>query len=241
MPDENLPVNTSSPTTADADKTLSLMGGVAQSGGIAEDDFELHSMKPGSKLLNQGTLLIVLVFIVAAGTLYAMRASQGEISSDDSAKQIEERIEAALAKLANPQAMPDKDPLKKENLNELFENVDEVVDTFEANVTNHQIPIEFVKKNPFLLPVYRSTEPEVKEETKEPEVDPQIAIRERLSKEVGELKVQSIMQGVRPVAIINGEFVQPGETIGSFTVADISQFSVNLVAEGESFTLVMEE
>ncbi len=242
MPNDNLPVNQPGLTPSDdSDKTLSLMGGVAQAEGMGDEDLELYSMKPGSKFLSPGTLLILLAFLIAGGVIFAMRVSQDDMTSTGNTKEIEKRINEALDRIKDKETMDPGDPLKTENLNKLFNNVDEVVETFNSNVTDHQVPITLVKKNPFLLPTYKSLNPDPEPVNRQPEVDPMIEVYKQLDLEFNKLSLQSVMQGARPVAIINGEFVQPGQVVGSFKVKTISRFSVVLQAHDKTYTLAMEE
>ena len=239
MPDDNLPVNTTSHGPEDSERTLSLMGGVAQSEGEGGDEFDVFSSEGGGiKFLSQGTMLIVLVLIIATATLAGMRFSQSDISEGGPGAEVEKTIDTFLEQ-ARSKKGAGSNTINPKNIDDLFKDVDDLVERFVSDVTHHQVPVTLVKKNPFMLPQYRSTEPEKPKEVVV-KVDPRIEIRKRLDKEYSQLQLQSIMQGARPVAIINGEFLRPGQTLGSFTIESISGFAVELTAEGETYTLEME-
>lgn len=219
-------------------QSMSLMGGIARPEGLPDaDDFEfIDEKKGGSKLLSHGTLVILLVFSIAAGTLYLMRMSNGSIVSEVNAE-VEGRVDTWLAKIANPQSMSSTDPLKKENLDELLGTTDEVVATFNFDMQKQQVPIEFVQKNPFEMPAgAQDAAPQVDNT----ERDRQLMIQ-KLDREFKALKLQSIMLGQRKIAVINGELKQIGQSIGSFRIDDIDGHRVVLSAAGEKFILTQAE
>ena len=223
----------------ESEKTISLMGGVVRPEGLPEADLELQSMKGPSKFLGHGTLLLVIVFVIAVGSLWAMRVGQGDLRSSTQAKAVEAKVEQALAKLSKPAAMAKDDPLRPKNLQALLNDTDEIVAMFAADPTRHQVPIENVKKNPFVIhrPKPKEAEQEEHARPKPPKEDPIKLLKNELAK----YEVQSIVQGARPVAIINGDFLQPGQTLGSFKVTEIRDLVVVLEAEGHTFTLEMKE
>ncbi len=232
------------PSQADeSNKTMSLMGGIVRPEGLpdAQDFAHLDSGKGGKKVLSQGTMLIVLVAAIAAGTLYLMRVSNRETGTNAKTKTVEAKIDQALAKLATPKNMTASDPLKPDNIKKLFEDTDDIIAMFSADLTQRQVPVQFIKKNPFVLPVFQSVRPEADS----PDADTsKKAAEERvrmLRQELKRYELQSIMQGSRPVAVISGELVQPGHTLGSFKVTAIHDRTVELQNSGATFTLTMEK
>ncbi len=195
--------------------------------------FEEEGGRSSRLPLSHGSLLIVLVAVIAAGSLYLMRASQGQMIVDSEAKSLEAKIEQALAKLTNPQALKADDPLLSSNLQVLFRDTDAVVGMFTEDTSKHQVPLNALKKNPFLLTLARPVfdgQP----------LDPGSVLTQQLGTEFKDLKLDTVMQGARPVAIINGRLVQPGDRIGNFTVKSIEGVSVKLEAGKETFTLTMD-
>ncbi len=229
------------PPGDESEKTLSLMSGVVGPEGLPEPaDLDLTSMKSSSKFFSQGTMLIVILFLVAAGSLYAMRMGQSDLNSGIVAKDVEAKIEQALAKLTKPETLPKGDPLLAANMDLLLNDTNDILIMFENDPTNQQVPLRFVKKNPFVLPIYRK----IDEGARPPsELEAELAAKkhlDNLNKELAALDLQSIVQGARPVAIISGEFYQPGQTVGSFTIQSISHLQTVLVSGEHSFTLEMK-
>ncbi|MCX5659850.1 MAG: hypothetical protein NTW19_09030, partial [Planctomycetota bacterium] len=185
------------------------------------------------------TVLLLAVLAVAAGSIYLMRLSQTEASTNGASKEVEARIEQAIAKLMNKDAMSESDPLARKNLDALLEKPEQVMSVLNADPSRKQVPLEFVQKNPFMLPTSKVVAAEVDSPatpTRSNEVS------RKLIAELKDLKLQSVMNGGRtPVALINNQLVQPGQTLGSFTVKAITGMTVELAADDHTFKLNMEE
>jgi hypothetical protein len=222
---------------SDEPQTMSLMGGIARPEGLPDaDDFEfIDEAKGDSKLLSHGTLVVLMVFVVAAGALYLMRLSNNGITTQANAE-VESRIDTWLAKVANPNAMAPEDPLKKENLDELLGTTDEVLETFNFEMHKNQVPIEYVQKNPFEMPKVEEATQQVDTTDRERQL-----MLQKLDREFKTLKLQSIMLGQRKIAVINGELKQVGQAVGSFRIEAIDGRQVVLSAMGEKFILTQAE
>jgi hypothetical protein len=220
----------------ESEKTLSLMGGIVRPEGLPEADMGI-SDGPKGKLLGQGTLLLLIVFVVGAGTLYAMRLSKVELHSSKSIKEVEARIEQALAKLDKVESMRKDDPLAAQNLNALFQDTGSIVAMFSTDMTQRQVPIEYIKKDPFVSMLPAATKADGK-----PDPDNKSARerKHRIEMEFADLKLQTVMQGRVPVAVISGQFVRTGQTLGSFVVKAIDGMSVTLEADGQPYTLQIQ-
>lgn len=225
----------------DEPKTMSLLGGVAGGGGGGfggMSDADLAAMDNAGKsgLLNQNVLIVVAVVLVAAGTLYAMRLTQGDLKPQID-KAVEGRIEDALVKLANRDKLDPNNPIRSENIDELFRDTESILGMFSADVAATQVPIEYVKKNPFeltgkadggvVVPVNDGEKARARR-------------RAQLESELSNYKLNSVMLGTRKIAIIGSDFKQEGDTLGSFKVEKIEELSVTLSAEGETFQLTIE-
>lgn len=112
-----------------------------------------------------------------------------------------------------------------------------------------QVPQEHITQDPFELNG-------VATEVETPEVDPDIARRaeaERLRQaqearrkaieaDLGKLALQGVMQGTVPVARISGKLYKVGMPVGEyFTITAIEGREVTLRADGQSYTLGMDE
>ena len=221
---------------------ISFFGGIAAGESPPEeDDPDAEADAGNRKLLGHGTLLLILVVLCAAGGIYFMRLTQTEISSTlGISEDVEEKIEIALARY-----VPSKnvDEAEANRIDRLLKDTDAVIEMFATDRTTHQVPIELVKKNPFTLPVAaapvapaKNTAPAVTKA--KPKVD---ARRQELERKVDGLKLETVINGHKPMAIISGEIARVGQTIGSFKVRKISGRSVQLEGGGHTFTIMMQD
>lgn len=216
-----------------------LTGGVVGPEGLPELDGVGVADSGGRKqVLTQGTMLILIVFVISAGTLYGMRLSQRETGVSASTRNAEAQIDKALQKLASRGNTTSNSSDDLNQLDKLFQDTKSIRDIFNNDPTERQVPAEYVKKNPFVLPDYRPVEAPIKDPEEEKN-KARTKLLAGLNRELNRLVLQSIMQGPRPVAIISGQMVQPGQDIGSFTVNTIHDLWVELTSEGESFSLRM--
>jgi hypothetical protein len=222
----------------DSGRTMSLMGGVVRPEGLPEaDGVDLTGEAGGSRLLNTGTLLILLIVGIVAVSLYAMRATGSDLTANPALRQWEAKIEQTLAKLSQPGAMAADDPLRPENLDALFTDADSVLTKFQTDFSQWQVPVDFVKKDPFQL----AGPPRTPEVQTGPNVDrARAARRNHLQKLADRIELQGVMPGATPVAIIKGELRKVGDTVGEFTIRKIRGTTVTLEAEGFLFFRNME-
>ncbi len=216
---------------SEGDPTMPLMGGVVHPEGLPDaEGLEAPVGRSGSHLLSSGTLVILAVAAVAAGSLFLMRSTQHPVPTTD--KAVEARIEQALVKLSSSKPLDAQDPLSHQGMSALFDNTDRIVSMFTRNTATKQVPLKYLKKDPFVLTIT-------------PRMvavgDSNAAANARMTEELKDLKLEAVMQGRIPVAVINGNLVQPGQRLGNFTVKSISGLSVVLEAGGASYTLKMEE
>jgi hypothetical protein len=221
----------------DQPSTLSLMGGIVRSQDLSDGQGADQDAGRGARRVwSQGPVLIAALAIFAAGALYTMRLTQGDLKNDASTDAVAAKIENALTKLTRPGAISDDDPLKRANLESLFQDTETIVAMFAANRTDHQVPIEYVKKNPFALTLNLTAPGDL--------VDPQAGNNVRrmkeLQKELAGLKLVSVMAGRIPIAVINNDFYKTGQKIGSFQIETIEGLNVHLRSGEDRFTLSLE-
>jgi len=133
-------------------RTMTLMGGVVQN----EDEQFTDEPPPESqsKLLNSSTMIVVLIAAVAAGSVYLMHLSlASSFREDDSTRQVAAKVETWLGKLSNPKKIDRNDPLRPGNIRNLFADTSSIVKMFGGDFSGEQVPLKFVKKNPFQLGV----------------------------------------------------------------------------------------
>ena len=224
-------------SSADEEKQIPLLGGVIGPESLpGADDLDAASLSSGRKF-SQSTILIVLVVLIAGASLYLMRATQTNIASDKNAKSLEAKIEQALAKLSNPNAMAPTDPLLNKNMNVLFKDTDSIINMFAGDNASRQVPVEYLKKNPF---AQASMHPVAETDPNAHANESDALLERQIQTELKTLRLETVMQGARPIAIINGNMVQPGQTLGRFTVSNITGMAVELQANGKTYQLVME-
>ncbi len=231
---ENLMFNGDEETPAEETTrgALAMMSGVAPAETMPGGDLDLGVPRRG-RILNTGTMLVVILFVVAAGAIYTMRSMQSDLKSSGVAKELELKVEQALARVMDT-TLPASDPLNREQMDNLFKDTDSVLNMFSSDPKERQVPPEFVQKNPFVLPVFKSAN--------EPQAEPVKEDNRReleLQREAVKYQVQSIMKGARPVAIINGDLYKAGQKLGSFTIVSIDDLSVTIEAEGFRHRLSM--
>ena len=240
MPDETV-------HTDDGPKMPALRGGVARPEDLPQSvGFDLAPLKRGPSLLSQGTLLILLVLAIAVGVIYMMRLSQGEIAPEPGSKEAEAKIDQALAKLTKRDVLPMNDPLRAGNLDVLFRDTEKVITMFSIDLTEHQVPIGFVQRNPFVFAMAKRQSAvdfmdasNLAERLKQKQREQQR--RAELEREISKLVLQTVILGPVNVAVINSDMVKTGQVIGSFEIRKIQRMSVELVADGRMFTLSMSE
>jgi hypothetical protein len=204
------------------------------------DEFDFEGGRPGLRSINQGTLLIILVAVLAAGALYAMRATHSDLKSGGVNSAVEAKIEQALAKLTRPDVLRSDDPLLTRNLAQLFADTDAIISLFAIDPADQQIPMAELKKNPFRL--HRPAE------AHDPEAELRAAERERarlrkqLTDEYQALRLQSVAAGRMPIAMIGNNMYREGDRLGSFVVRRIrtEELAVELLAEDMLFVLRMK-
>jgi hypothetical protein len=219
----------------DTEEPMSMtLSGIGRGDTLPDDAaFEESVESGGGGLLTHSTLLIIAVALVAVGSLYLMRASQGDLNAGDETLEIETKIANALDRLSKPSLLQSDDPLLSANLDALLTPTEEVTAIFEHDVRDQQVPIEQVKKDPFSLAFAGSGTPD-----NTPQQDDRGL--EKLREEADSLELQSIMLGARNIAVVGGEFCKRGDRLGSFTITEIEKFTVHLEAGGASFELSLQ-
>ncbi len=206
------------------------------------DDLQFDEGRPGFRSVSQGTLLIVVVALVAAGALYAMRATHSDLGGSNVNSAVEARVEQALAKLTRPDALSNDDPLLTHNLTRLFRDTDAIIQVFAVDPAQQQVPVTRLKKNPFRVHTARA------DVLSDPDADAKAAERERaklkkkLIDEFKTLTLQSVVAGRIPIAMISNQMHREGDALGSFTIRAIrtTDLSVELLAHDMLFVLRMK-
>jgi hypothetical protein len=226
------PMEAGQPAPSNEPVHLPLSAMIRPEGLPDASDADLQPPRPSFKFVNRGTLLILGLAALGLVTIWGMRLGRGEVSGKLADSQIEARIEQALAKLTKPAGLADDDPLLRKNIQDLLSDTDSIVKMLANDPAKNQVPIEFVKKNPFQMGV---------ESVANGNAHQGDSVK-RLNAEFAKLKLQSVVNGRMPLAMINDQMCRVGDRVGSFTVTAIRQneLAVGLVAAGTTFNLSMD-
>ena len=232
--------------STDAQQTgsaLSMMSGSARPEGLPEvESLDLQETKGKKTVLNQSTMLILVVAVIAAGSLYGMRLTQQDLGATAQTIKAEKRIDKALAEHNKSKSKGQEgDLLAVGNVQKIVDDTEGLESILRPDMAQQQVPVNFVKKNPFIMPVAKSASSDGGPRESRAEQAKRRKQRQELMNELKTFELQSVMQGARPVAIISGELVQPGQTLGRFMVKEIRDVSVDLEYNGEIFQLAMED
>ena len=184
---------------------------------------------------NSGTLLIVVVIILAGAGLFSMRTLGRVSAAVDTNNDLEATIEAFLQGKDNMNAGSDE-----ASAIELVNRNKEVLEVLTESYTNRQVPASQLARNPFIIQSTRT----IGDEPKTNPSDQADAAMERkrqqrksrLRETASRLNVKSILMGSEPLANINDEVLTAGDLIdinfdsATFRVEQIKQNSVRVKA-----------
>jgi hypothetical protein len=236
----NLGVVDPSLQPTEEERSIPLMMGVAgRPDGISEVSGS-SSNKGLKKVFNQGTFVIIAVVFVGAAILTIMRVGdRGDNQANPKTAEIEIAIDVTLEKLEKQGGVPAGNPLNKDTMDSLFNDTNKALTIFALDPAKVQIPVEYVKKDPFFLSVAPQavTATSARANPGNAKAENTLTALRSLEAEVSAFDLQSVMTGSRPIAIINGEYLQPGQTIGSFTIKSIDPKGVELENNGSVIRL----
>ncbi len=187
--------------------------------------------------LPRGILLMAGILVIAVSALLIMRA-YGNISTrtDDATTSAAKTIDIALATLVKQQ----KSKINKDNKNGSdISDTDKVITMFIKDPTSKQVALDDVQKNPFTITMVEKKHGDTGnlisvDRTRQEE-------KRRILDELGQMTLQSIMNGRTPVAVISGKIVRIGDQIGRFHVDHIEGVGVTLSTKGQTYSLSMEQ
>jgi len=200
---------------------------------------------PRKRSISTGTLLIVLVIVMAAGGLWSMRSLAIALASAPKTdKGLEATIESFLESLGTNELLA-TDSATRPGLPDMST---EASDVLVEDRTEVQVPLEDVQKNPFILWL------EPREETSEPDapetVDNSLILRQQkidtFENAAAKLRVVMILGGSDPMANVSGRIVHRGDKIFDdklgveFKVTEIGNGVVILAGEDPGLDLYYE-
>lgn len=230
--------------TPDSSENSTFPLGVGEGGGLdGEAALDPLAGAESAKRSNTGTLLIVLVIIVAAGGLFSMRTLAKVTASVNDDAEVEQTIESLLAQFSGS-ATPGEG---KKSV--LMEDASPALRVLNESYSERQVPWENVQGNPFILAVPTTdATPDVQPDNGNASLrDWERRRREKMAKidEAGKrLTLSSTLLGSNPLANINNTILRVGDTLKQgdvlFRLTDIRSDSVTLVGEDLALDIEME-
>ncbi len=229
------------PTTAqgqDEPQSMSLLGGIARTDDLSEaEQLEIATGRTGRPTMGQNLLLLLLVTIIAGGTLYAMRLTQGDMANSAASREVDAKIEKLLARLKGADAKA----TRVGNIDEILNDTEQIVEIFSVDFTDHQVPVEFVQKNPFKLTARKPTVSDDPEARRRAEEEARMKRMMAMQAELKKFEITGINLRPRPIAVINGEFYKPGDKLGSFVIESMDAFTIHLRHGEDRFELSLKD
>lgn len=210
-----------------SDDQVETLGQSYDDGGFTEQrEFEQAAGVADKPRMGNTTIAMIGLFAVgvAAVAFLSLRSAPQTASAKDQA--VEQQVDTFIASAASQSE--DQQAAVDEN----------VVDGFYHYSSRQQVPLEELRKNPFVLDHSGSREASRGNEQPDPNSVAAQKRREDLLKQLSKLKLQSVMMGSRGgTAIINNNFVTEGQALEGFTVVKILPDEVHMRSEGLLFQL----
>jgi Tfp pilus assembly protein PilP len=184
---------------------------------------------PKKQALNKGTMILLAACVIGLGSMYLLKLRHAPKPASAEDKAVQAQVDQALQKMI--------DPKEQEKAKKLFNDTQQMVQTFYEYPSKQQISLSDLQRDPF------SRDFAVDNTAKnEAEAARQ---RDRMAKDLGKraetLKLQSVLQGAGGAkCLISGEVYGVGQTVaGKYVVKSIGDGVVVLTAENLDFTLKM--
>lgn len=194
----------------------------AEGGGLIGVGADLPTGQSAKARVSTGTLILLLVVVVAGGVLYIMR----QFGLGTRLELVDVKIDYPIDGVRNTDT----------------EQHERVLAALRDSATAVQVPLKEVKKNPFQLGLQEDrAAPEPVAQTPFDREAAERARRQQLIRTTfASLELNSVVGGSMPIARISGENVRVGDRVKElFTVSSIRGRTVELVADGEVYTLTM--
>lgn len=169
--------------------------------------------------VNTQTLVLALVLTASAASLYMMRKQGMGAGIKFNTTQV--KIDADIDNLHAPTTAVQQ----------------RILADLERGTEPQQLALEKLHKNPFVLP-----ETEGSSSPTEPAVNPRLQREAEIVAALGGIQLNGVMQGPVPLARVNNKLVRVGDRVEKiFLVAQIHDRSIDLIADGQTYTLNMGE
>jgi hypothetical protein len=191
--------------------------------------------------VNSSVVIVLVVAGVLGGALFLLSQLQSSGIDDMSVDaELTAKVEQYLGTGSGTGSANTNADAEQTSQTTLFKNTDVILAMFARDLGEKQVPVEFVKKNPFRLQLPETPDVPAQQTGGNGEKAHQKRLAE-LNQKAGRLNLQSVMGGAQPVAVIDGELYQVGDDIGPFTIITIDRLRVRLKAAGQMFNLTMDQ
>ena len=226
---------------------LQTMGGdnsLAEFSGFEAQD-EFMSSTSASRKINFGSLLIVIVVVIAAGAIFAMRTLARVSEAFAGNAEVDKVIDSFLDSQTGDNGLGSFDSL-------LVDNSDSPLNILDDNYTEMQVPLANVQRNPFILDGDHDTDAAPPVDANPGDESLRLWETRRAEREIAiesarsRLVLKSVMMGTPKLANLNDRIVREGDTVViepgqiEFKVTEIALDAVVLVATDELYDLEIE-
>lgn len=178
-------------------------------------------------------IAVVCAMIVAGGIWWTSQVNTPRTSRSKA----ERTLDHALRDLNETPSADRHDPLSPRD--PLQQSATQLVARFNSDHAAKQVTLDELRFNPFVLRAMARERIERTSAAQSMEAQRR-EHRRQMMNHLKQLRLQSVMQGARPMALINGTFYQPGQKVGPFVLDEIAERRVVLRHGGVAFMLEMQ-
>ncbi len=205
--------------------------------GVGSDDAgQQQSRSPYKTQMMRSNILLVVLFVGAAAGVYGLSLRKGPAGASAEQQVVESQVDSAILRIANEGSAQTKMPSSGQVTSQILKN-------FSDRITERQIPLRDLKKNPFVFVPTASATSIVAgkpSKSKPDEKSPEEKSHEEAMAILETLHLQSVMMGRNGgTALISDNLLTVGQEIGGFKIKSISPRLVVLVRTGKEFILEM--
>jgi hypothetical protein len=184
------------------------------------------------KKLNTGSLVIVVVVLLAAAGLWSMRTFSRVSGGNTRSGEVEAKINKFLEAWKGGSGSSGGSSGGSTALT----SSDTVLSVLSETYTHRQVPLTDVQRNPFILPGDNSLTPMPTDDGSKALGKRQADRKAQIEKSASQLQLKSVIMGSTPLANISGKLVhQDGDLVAddkvTFRVVSITADSVTLVVD----------
>jgi preprotein translocase subunit SecG len=186
-------------------------------GAEKSQEQEFLTVEASKKRSRKSTILLAVLFIIGLLCLgYMIKKSSPQAASAAPDTTEETKLEAAISRITGVKS-------------EMFNGMDEIVNRFHEFSDVLQVKVGELVKNPFELETFSAPAEEPRVEVKVPEIDVEMAQRQRIRQQAKDLKLLSIMQSDRgKCCMIGDKILYEGDYVKEFKVRQIGNNLVKL-------------